>query len=186
MPHLFNRDKKGRLTIVDPNRPDNNISGGSSEIERVFRCFSRAHQVLQNRMADYSSFDPSSGRAFSFLEDIIGGDFEAYRVQREVLSRLHAGQAGPAPAVVPPPPPPISQEPLPPPPPPPPSNSHVTTKKHKANQATQGSRSVGSPFHSGRSDLLTPRRTERAPMKLDRHPRPAPKEQRRLRGERHD
>lgn len=87
-PHLFNHDKPGRLTIIDPNRPENNISGGTNKIELIFQCFSEAHQVLISRLAAYTD-NPST--VSSFLEGIVGSDFTEYELQRDMLYELHYG-----------------------------------------------------------------------------------------------
>ncbi|RMZ76597.1 hypothetical protein DV738_g4871, partial [Chaetothyriales sp. CBS 135597] len=92
-PHLFNNDKRGRLAIIDPNRPENNISGGSNQIEHVFALFSSAHDILSDHLSSFpvSRADKAS---FSFLKDIIGGDFAAYDKQRKALQSLYFGLSG--------------------------------------------------------------------------------------------
>lgn len=92
---IHSNDKAGRLTIIDPNRPDNNISGGSHEIERVFRSFKQAHGDLVSKLQDFGSETDTS--SFSFLKDLVGGNFTAYELQRSVLRDLYRGnrrQAG--------------------------------------------------------------------------------------------
>ncbi|KAI1628233.1 topoisomerase TRF4 [Exophiala viscosa] len=86
MPHVFN-DKDGRLTIIDPNRPDNNISGGSRLISDIFKCFSSAHRALIQRLDAYEHRDPNSP-ASSLLGCLVGGNFSLFEAQRQVLYDL--------------------------------------------------------------------------------------------------
>jgi non-canonical poly(A) RNA polymerase PAPD5/7 len=90
--HLFDKDKAGRLTIIDPNRPDNNISGGTREIQSIQACFSSAHQILDDLL---TKFDPKAdNHGFSFLKDLIGGNFEHYEAQRMKCKNLYFGLTG--------------------------------------------------------------------------------------------
>ncbi|RMZ86887.1 hypothetical protein DV736_g5889, partial [Chaetothyriales sp. CBS 134916] len=92
-PHLFNNEKRNRLAIIDPNRPENNVSGGSNLIDQVFALFSTAHDIL----SDHLSAFPVSGAdkaSFSFLKDLVGGDFTAYDKQRKALQSLYFGLTG--------------------------------------------------------------------------------------------
>ena len=104
------------MKIIDPNRPDNNISGGTIKIGLIFDCFSTAYDILQASLAAHEN----GHNVPSFLEQIVGGNFEAYDTQREYLRELHIGPHGlQAPAVLLPPPPPIeartkSNQPVPP------------------------------------------------------------------------
>ncbi|EXJ80980.1 hypothetical protein A1O3_07268 [Capronia epimyces CBS 606.96] len=86
MPHVFN-DKDGRLTIVDPNRPDNNISGGTRLIDNIIDCFSAAHQTLVSRLSAYEERS-LQGQPHSLLECLIGGNFTTYDTQRQTLFNL--------------------------------------------------------------------------------------------------
>lgn len=77
-----------RLVILDPNRPDNNITGGSSEYRRISGLFSRTYDSITARLDDFASRDQDDGR-FSFLADVIGGDFSAYESQRAALLKTY-------------------------------------------------------------------------------------------------
>jgi non-canonical poly(A) RNA polymerase PAPD5/7 len=79
-PHLFNRDQPGRLTIIDPNRPENNLSGGTGQVRTIFSCFASAHRTLQAKLREYADVDARD--SFSFLRNLIGGDFSIYTAQR--------------------------------------------------------------------------------------------------------
>ena len=74
--------------IVDPNRPENNISGGTDRIDTICVSFSEAHQILQAKLAVFEK-DPMS--VTSFLEAILGSDFSAYEAQRDILYELYYG-----------------------------------------------------------------------------------------------
>ena len=87
---LFNKEKKNRLTIIDPNRPENNISGGTHLIEKILDSFAQAFNVLQHRLAAYESGDTN----VSFLEDLVGGNFTSYEAQRKQLRGIYFGLTG--------------------------------------------------------------------------------------------
>jgi len=80
------RYQDDRLTIIDPNRSDNDISGGSRLIEEVFDCFKGAHALIQKRLDQLRKGESSSG---SILECILGGDYSAYANTRARLQRVY-------------------------------------------------------------------------------------------------
>ena len=98
-PRLFNKHKDrvqckinaNTLTIVDPNRPDNDISGGSRDILKVFKCFSGAHAAIQKRLDEIRTGKSDSE---SILGCIIGGCYTSFEAQRTLLRDL-AGHARP-------------------------------------------------------------------------------------------
>lgn len=114
-------DKKGRLTIIDPNRPDNNISGGTRDIQKIFHAFSLAHKGLLERLGTIEDLEPDE-EPKSFLEYIVGGDFSSFDQQRQILHDLYDASkyVQQATSQVPPPPPVVNLPFIPPPPPPPP------------------------------------------------------------------
>jgi non-canonical poly(A) RNA polymerase PAPD5/7 len=69
------------LSIQDPNRPDNNISGGSHKAHEVFKAFGSAYRVLNDRIADRSP-------GLSILECILGGNYNTYMMQRRHMETL--------------------------------------------------------------------------------------------------
>ncbi len=74
-----------RLSIIDPNNPENDISGGSGGIESITAAFRDAFKKLQREMATLAR-DP---RPFgSILKPIFGGDYSSFIVQRAHLERL--------------------------------------------------------------------------------------------------
>lgn len=105
-------DKKGRLVIVDPNRPDNNISGGTHNIQKIFHAFSLAHKGLLERLASVEDLEPNE-EPESFLQYIVGGDFTAFDLQRQILYDLYDASAyvQQATSRVPPPPLPATRHP---------------------------------------------------------------------------
>jgi non-canonical poly(A) RNA polymerase PAPD5/7 len=110
-------DKKGRLTIIDPNRPDNNISGGTRDIQKIFHAFSLAHKGLLERLGSVEDLEPNEAPK-SFLEHIVGGDFSSFDRQRQILRDLYDASkyVEQATSSVPPPPPAASLPFIPPPP----------------------------------------------------------------------
>lgn len=81
--HPMTNQNKDRLTIIDPNNPDNDISGGSHKIDTVFGRFRSSYSELQRHMAQIYANKIST---LSILECIIGGNYESVEYQRE---RLH-------------------------------------------------------------------------------------------------
>lgn len=70
------------LTIIDPNREDNDISGGSKQVEAVFKCFRGALTMIQHRL-DAISKGESDDR--SILGCVLGGNYSSFIQQREIL-----------------------------------------------------------------------------------------------------
>lgn len=121
------KEKNSRLSIIDPHRPENNISGGTHEIELILQSFSDAHNMLQERLDELNELETNN---FSLLEELVGGNFYAYDLQRDVLSQLYYGPGGRSvPSVIPPPPPPIREH-----VPPPPNRSSAQAKSNGRNQ----------------------------------------------------
>ncbi|KIW66589.1 hypothetical protein, variant [Phialophora macrospora] len=84
---LFGDKDNGRLTIIDPHRADNNISGGTRQIDTILDCFSKAHRALAARLASFEK-DPLEVYVEGFLGCLIGGDFTSYERQRQRLRDL--------------------------------------------------------------------------------------------------
>lgn len=68
-----------RLSIQDPNKADNNISGGSARVRDIFASFSEAHRLLKDRVAS-----AENGRLprESLLEPLLGGNYGSYGKSR--------------------------------------------------------------------------------------------------------
>ncbi|EMC93008.1 hypothetical protein BAUCODRAFT_49110, partial [Baudoinia panamericana UAMH 10762] len=73
-----------RLTVVDPNNSQNDISGGSREIESVLDCFRQAYALLENRLEDVEEGEDHR----SILECVWGGNYTSFEAQREKLGKL--------------------------------------------------------------------------------------------------
>lgn len=60
-----------KFMIIDPNRPDNDISGGSANTKTIRKCFAESYDALQKRMGDLNSH--RAGGPHSILETVIAG-----------------------------------------------------------------------------------------------------------------
>lgn len=105
-PYHYDKDKhprtmqnKDRLTIIDPNNPDNDISGGSHKIDTVFGRFRNAYSDLQRHMHQLHQGQIST---MSILECILGGNYESVDSQRERLRHLYGSVAPSAAPALPP------------------------------------------------------------------------------------
>lgn len=107
-----NRD---RLAIQDPNKWDNDISGGTKEIALVLRTFRDAHHYLRRRLCDVGNQGLSH---VSILEPLIAANYDEYTEQRFQLRYVFETAEQFARYRVPPPPPPGEDDLSPPPPPP--------------------------------------------------------------------
>ncbi|EME41392.1 hypothetical protein DOTSEDRAFT_46399 [Dothistroma septosporum NZE10] len=77
--------KHGRLMIIDPNRNDNDISGGSANANKVFETFSGARAAIQRRLNQVRTGQANDG---SILGCVLGGNYSSFREQRERLDRI--------------------------------------------------------------------------------------------------
>ncbi|KAK7959204.1 uncharacterized protein PG986_004058 [Apiospora aurea] len=90
-----------RLSIIDPNNPANDISGGSSNFAVIRRHFKAAYETLQERMAELprSNGDPKA-RVHGYstiLAPIFAGNYESFERQRGFLQRLDEDLSAPPP-----------------------------------------------------------------------------------------
>ncbi len=76
-----------RFSIIDPNNPENDISGGSSNTARIVQIFSDAHRRLHDRMEALANM--TDRKNASILEVILAGNYSSFRLQREHLKKLH-------------------------------------------------------------------------------------------------
>ncbi|KAK5995343.1 Poly(A) RNA polymerase protein 2 [Cladobotryum mycophilum] len=86
----FSYKNKERLSIIDPNNPANDISGGSSNTPNILSRFLDAYNVLRARMREVGK-EPQSG---NILEVIMKGDYSSFRQQRSYLKHLHEKYIG--------------------------------------------------------------------------------------------
>ncbi|KAF1948039.1 hypothetical protein EJ02DRAFT_440192 [Clathrospora elynae] len=78
-------EKPNGLSIQDPNRPENNISGGSYNAQIAFDAFKVAHQTLTDRIRATKA---GQNIGPSILECILGGDYTSYFRQRNHMKSL--------------------------------------------------------------------------------------------------
>lgn len=81
-----------RLSIIDPNNPNNDIAGGSSNTAQIMYHFKQAYEALRDRMA---LLDTATGRPEhrgSILYPILAGNYESFRVQRKWLEGLDSSK----------------------------------------------------------------------------------------------
>ncbi|KJR87688.1 DNA polymerase sigma subunit [Sporothrix schenckii 1099-18] len=81
-----------RLSIIDPNNPENDISGGSKNTSAIMRAFSDAFDSLQKRMMDLAKLPADARAGQSILSVVLEGDYSTYRAQREYLRELYTRQ----------------------------------------------------------------------------------------------
>ncbi|TVY33814.1 Poly(A) RNA polymerase protein [Lachnellula occidentalis] len=82
-----------KISIIDPNTPSNDISGGSSNTSRILECFSKAYRDLQKRMGDLQ-VSPNRVNE-SILGCILGGNYSSFDLQRNHLAHVHEKLFGP-------------------------------------------------------------------------------------------
>lgn len=90
----YQMNKLHRLAIVDPNRPDNDISGGTRHILTILEHFSSAHRALQQRMAALSHAEITTHGTESILGVILSGNYSSFKTQRNRLRRLYEERCG--------------------------------------------------------------------------------------------
>jgi len=81
----FTYKNPDRLSIIDPNNPGNDISGGSQNYPQIKACFAEAHKLLQERMERVAQGEKHD----SILEIILGGNYAQFREQRNYLRKVH-------------------------------------------------------------------------------------------------
>ncbi|KAF2167886.1 hypothetical protein M409DRAFT_53836 [Zasmidium cellare ATCC 36951] len=74
------------LTIIDPNRPDNDISGGSRRVRDVFQYFREALHAIQEQM---TKIRLGKAETSSILGCILAGNYTSFEEQRDILDRVH-------------------------------------------------------------------------------------------------
>lgn len=77
-------EKADRLCIIDPNKSDNNISGGSRQVPYIFRVFSLAHKELKRRIEYLRDRDLHE----SFLAPLYAGNYQTYEQQKRAMARI--------------------------------------------------------------------------------------------------
>ncbi|KAF7192290.1 Poly(A) RNA polymerase cid14 [Pseudocercospora fuligena] len=98
-----------RLTIIDPDKPENDISGGSAKIDQVLQCFRGAFSMIQHELDQLRKGSGNSTR--SVLGCILGGNYSSFEDLRDDLHALNqqvsrpprSPTPSPTPAFIPPP-----------------------------------------------------------------------------------
>ncbi|KAI0144412.1 hypothetical protein GGR57DRAFT_518011 [Xylariaceae sp. FL1272] len=83
-----------RISIIDPNNPANDVSGGSSNFFSVKKRFSSAYRTLRDGMARLARQGPLSPGE-TLLAPLIGGNYASFEYQRNYLAKI-AGKDFPA------------------------------------------------------------------------------------------
>ncbi|KAL9026878.1 MAG: hypothetical protein Q9196_004522 [Gyalolechia fulgens] len=78
---VYQGNRGDRLAITDPNNPENDISGGSKNVSRIFTLFSEAHEEILKAM--------KSPNRISLLDWTLGGNYHIFDVQRQHLHDLY-------------------------------------------------------------------------------------------------
>ncbi|KAG9242186.1 hypothetical protein BJ878DRAFT_426466 [Calycina marina] len=75
-----------KICIMDPNRPDNDISGGSSNTQVIIRAFRDAYHTLSQHMSKLNAGDNRQNR--SILSCLWAGNYSSFALQRKHLRHL--------------------------------------------------------------------------------------------------
>ncbi|KAE8349126.1 hypothetical protein BDV28DRAFT_160752 [Aspergillus coremiiformis] len=154
---VFRDNKDSRLSIEDPNNPDNDVSGGTREVALIFRSFRDAYHLLKDRMI---STGMAGNYQSSILESIIAANYDEYTEQRWQLRqvfqthpRFARYQRPPTPPPPPQSPPPVDSAPPPLPPNSPPPSQEPKEKLTKLQRKQQASRERAARLKRLRPDL---------------------------------
>lgn len=83
---VYQPNKADRLAIIDPNKSDNDISGGSKNVMQIFDRFARAHLEILKAM--------KSPNRPSLLDWSLGGNYDSFIWQRDHLRSLYRQRWG--------------------------------------------------------------------------------------------
>lgn len=83
---VYQANKVDRLAIMDPNNPENDISGGSRNVGLIFDRFAQAHQEILEAM--------KSPTRSSLLDWMLGGEYGVFTHQRNHLEKLYRQTRG--------------------------------------------------------------------------------------------
>ena len=85
----FTYKNPDRLSIIDPNNADNDISGGSKNTPAIMREFAEAYDALRKRMVDLAKLPLDQRAHQSILGVVLQGDYSTYRHQRDYLREVY-------------------------------------------------------------------------------------------------
>jgi non-canonical poly(A) RNA polymerase PAPD5/7 len=76
-----------KFSIIDPNNPENDIAGGSSNTATIREFFSQAYNSLQSQMGElqYSLLRKDE----CLLSCILAGNYKTFKMQRDHLSHIY-------------------------------------------------------------------------------------------------
>jgi non-canonical poly(A) RNA polymerase PAPD5/7 len=74
-----------RLSIIDPNNPENDIAGGSSKFHVIQTTFRELHALLRERVLAATQ---TRSQGYCILKDLLGGNYSSFRRQRLHLEKL--------------------------------------------------------------------------------------------------
>ncbi|KAL1616723.1 hypothetical protein SLS56_011317 [Neofusicoccum ribis] len=77
-----------RLSIIDPNTANNDISSGSHNVVLIQRCFRDAFKELQRRMSQLKACAPLERKNESILSVLFAGDYSSFQWQRNRLRKI--------------------------------------------------------------------------------------------------
>ena len=83
---MYHPNNADRLAIIDPNKSDNDISGGSKNVMQIFDRFSLAHHEILKAI--------KSPNRPSLLDWSLGGNYESFTWQRDHLRSLYKERWG--------------------------------------------------------------------------------------------
>ncbi|KAL8818995.1 MAG: hypothetical protein Q9191_007824 [Dirinaria sp. TL-2023a] len=75
--NVYRADRSNRLAIIDPNRADNDISGGSKNVALIFERLSAAHREIKEAF--------KNPKCSSLLDWMLGGDYDNFIWHRNRL-----------------------------------------------------------------------------------------------------
>ncbi|TAQ86732.1 hypothetical protein B7494_g4939 [Chlorociboria aeruginascens] len=78
-----------KFSIIDPNRRENDIAGGSSNTPTIRKCFSNTYDLLQKRMGELQYSDSTKRREESVLSCVLAGNYSSFDLQRQHLAHLY-------------------------------------------------------------------------------------------------
>ncbi|KAK1754256.1 putative Poly(A) RNA polymerase protein [Echria macrotheca] len=81
----FSYRYRERFSIIDPNNPENDVAGGSSQTVAIRSLFQQTFTTLQNQMVAAAE---NPGSVDSLLRPILGGNYKSFFVQRNHNRRL--------------------------------------------------------------------------------------------------
>ncbi|KAI0133453.1 hypothetical protein BJ170DRAFT_678402 [Xylariales sp. AK1849] len=77
-----------RLSIIDPNNPENDISGGSSNFHLVCQNFKLAYMTLKQRMHELATSESKIHGYNTILAPLFAGNYSSFREQRDYMRKL--------------------------------------------------------------------------------------------------